>query len=145
MSAPTRPSKGRGANEFERLLREKVRAASEKAAESGEVSADQIDSLARLKELVEISRSLEPKPRRRRWPVVAILLVALVLASFLFFDRMRSADVEMNVKVSEVAFQLSRPYRLWDRLGVTAAGVSGVQGIELPAAAGETSGSPSDT
>jgi hypothetical protein len=145
MSAPTPHSKGRGANEFEQLLREKVRAAGEKAAESGEVSADQIEPLARLKEFVEISRSLEPKPRRRRWPVAAILLVALVLASFLFFDRMRSADIEMNIKVSEVAFQLSRPYRLWDRLSVTAAGVSGVEEIESPAAAGETNGSPSDT
>src|SRR5215831_5637156 len=129
-----RSSKGNGVAEFEKLLRDKIRAASERAAETGEVSAEQMESMARLKGLIEMSRSLESRPRHRRWPVVATLVLALVLASFLFFDRMRSADVEMNIRVSEVAFQLSRPYKLWDRLGVTAAGVSGVEEIELPAA-----------
>jgi hypothetical protein len=142
--APTTTSKGDGVADLEQLLRNQVRAASEKAAETGEVPAEQMESMARLKGLIEISRYLAPKPRHRRWPVVATLALALVMASFLFFDRLRSADVEMDVKVSEVAFELSRPYKLWDRLGVTVAGVSGVESIELPAGAGGTSASRAD-
>jgi|SRR5579871_1153329 len=144
-AAPNPAPSGKEKGDFEQLLRDHIRAARESAAEAGEVPAEQVESIARLKELIEISRFLAPKPRHRRWPVVGTLLLALVLASFLFFDRMRTADVEMDVKASEVAFQLSRPYKLWDRLSVSAAGVSGVKEIELAAPANETGGSSSDT
>jgi hypothetical protein len=131
--------------DLEQLLRDRVRAASEKATETGEVPAEPMESLARLKALIEIGRYLAPKPSHRRWPVAATLVLALVLASFLFFDRMPSADVEMDIKVSEVAFELSRPYKLWDRLGVSVAGVSGVERIEMPAAAGGAGANAADS
>jgi hypothetical protein len=119
---------------IERLLRDQFRTASEKAAETGQVAAEQLESMARLRDLIELGRRLTPQ-RRKRWPIVVTLVFALVATSFLFFDRMRSADVEMDVKASAVTFRLARAFRLWNVMGITAAGVSGVHDVQLPSAA----------
>jgi hypothetical protein len=144
LSSGGRASKTDSAAVIEQLLRDEVQALSERTAKpGGNVSAEEMESIRRLRELLEIRRCLAP-PRRRRWPVIMTLVVTLLLVSFLFFDRMKSADVEMDLKVSEVAFRLARPHRLWDLMSVTSLGVSGVGEIELPASIGQAAAGKRD-
>ena len=121
---------------LEQALRSQVRAVSEAAAkQGGQVSAEQMESIRRLRELLQMRRSWMPL-RQRRWLVIATLVVTLLVASLLYFVRMPSADIEMDIRVSEIGLRLARPQRLWNVMGVTAVRASGLNDIELPIAAG---------
>ncbi len=118
-------------------MRRQVQAASDEAVRSGgQVSAEQIEALARLARLVELQGAAAPPPGRRRWPLAAALAGTLLIVSALFFARVRETEVELDVAVSEVSFALPSPQVLIEGTALTALGVSGLRGIQLPDAPG---------
>ncbi|HZT29785.1 MAG TPA: hypothetical protein VFA33_07880 [Bryobacteraceae bacterium] len=129
---PREKSKENPAAALRKLLRAQTRAAREEALRNGgQVPAEQVESLRRLRQLAEFSRAVEA-PERRRWPILAMLLATLAIASVLFFSRLRRTEIEMDVNVSEVSFRLGQARVISDTMGVASVGASGFKSIEAP-------------
>ena len=120
------------------LLRAKTSAALDQTLRSGgQVPPEELDALARLARLVELSQAAQPPSRRSRWPVILVLAGTLLILSVLFFARLRETEVELDLVLTELGFTLSKPQVLADSMNLSALGISGMQEVELPQANGE--------
>jgi hypothetical protein len=67
-----------------------------------------------------------------RWPIAALLGVTLVIASILFFARVSETEIDLDLLVSEMSFELPEQQVLTDDMSLSALGVSGLQEVQLP-------------
>jgi hypothetical protein len=115
------------------LLNKKVRALYNETIKSdGRVSENEFNELERLQRLVEINKTTSFPPRRTRWSVVLILGLTLVIVSILFFARVRSTEIQLDLSLSELSFDIPKQQVFADIIQLSALGVSGLKKIELP-------------
>jgi len=129
-------------------LHEQAKAASEEAVRNGgQVSAEHLEALTRLQRLTEIAEAARPAPPRKRLVLPAVLVGSLVVASVLLFVHLRSAEVEVDVAVSELAFGLEADATLAPGMNLVSIGVSGPQKVDLtdlPTSEGRSAGVPGE-
>jgi hypothetical protein len=117
---------------LQQLFRRRAQKAVDEAVRSGgEVSPDDLESLGRLGKVIETYRATDP-PSNRRYVMGAISAATLLVASVLFFARVRSTEIEVDVRASELSFRLSEAHTLLDGTHLAAIGVSGLSRIEAP-------------
>src|SRR5216684_5224039 len=88
-------------------LRALLAKATEQAAEaavngSAPVPADRLEELGRLARLIELRKAAVAVPTRR-WPMALLALGTLVLVSLLLFVRLSTAEVELDLRVSQLS------------------------------------------
>ena len=99
--------------------------------ESGKpLSADELAQLELLSRLKTIRDDVAPS-RKSWWPAVA-LAVTLAVLSALLFIRVPETDVELDLAVTELDFNLARDQAVWEPMRVDALGISGVSSIQAP-------------
>jgi hypothetical protein len=116
-----------------RLLSERLAAAESEAARSqGVISESSLGDLVRLAQLIELQDNLTSPPRRRRWPIAALFTLTLLLASILFFTRVRETGIDLQVVASEVelGFAADRPWT--DAMQLSSLGASGLIDVTSP-------------
>jgi hypothetical protein len=88
-------------------LRAAIRERVERAA-AGDLatSGDAADEVQRLTQLLAAYEQTRPPPRRRAWPVVALLLAIAVAVSLLLFLRVPSTEVTLALDLSSLAFRI---------------------------------------
>ncbi len=99
----------------------------------GQVSPDKLASLEQLSHLIEVVRAAQPRPRRD-WLIAAALIATLLIASVLLFARVPVTDVDLDLKVSEVSFEVSEQQELTKSVALTALGAWGLRDVQLPGA-----------
>jgi hypothetical protein len=105
--------------------------AAESALRTGEISEEQGDALDRLARLVELEDARTPTWRSRA-PVVAVAVTTLVVVSVLFFARVSSTDVELDVDATRVSFALPTRQTVTDMLPLSRLGVGRLREAEIP-------------
>jgi hypothetical protein len=125
------PTKSR---ESLRALRDaEVAKAAQSALRTGDISEDEIDQLDRLSRLVEL-QGTPPPTWRSRAPLAAITIATLVVVSVLFFARVSSTDIELDVEATRVSFSLPTRQTLTETLPVSRLGVGRLREAEIPRA-----------
>lgn len=120
--------------ELRDLLRKRARELSRDAINTnGAVSGDQVESLEMLARLVELRSKSAVK---RRLAVILVFIGTLVAASLLAFLPLTSVEVELDLAVSEVSFEISREQALTSAMNVSFLGVTGLSVVDLPRARG---------
>lgn len=113
------------------LLYRQLQTVSEELLQGKEqVSSDQMASLERLMQLVKIHDAA--KPSRKRWPVLVIFGFILLTLSFLLFLPVSQTEIEMDLEVSGIGFELPARQVLTDIMELSALGVSGLKNIHIP-------------
>lgn len=122
-----------GQDKIRDLLYRQAKALYEEAAHNGgQVSPDKLESLEHLQRLVNLYSSSAPPARRKRWPVITILGATLAIVSVLLFARVRATEIELDLSLSELGFQLPRQQVLADVMKLSTLGVSGLENVRLP-------------
>lgn len=103
----------------------------EALGDPGSVTASHVEEVERLARLVQIQDQLYPQPKPR-WPVAGAMLLTLVLISLLLFVRIREADVELDLVLSEVAFELTQDHVLTEVLQVGAIAAFELRSVQMP-------------
>ena len=120
-------------NELRNLVRARANALQTEAIRSGgSIPVEQLEELRRLESLVGIYDAAQPVPPRRRWPLLALFVLTLVIVSILLFVRRKSTEIELDLDVTELGFVLPERQLLNEPLRLAALGVSGLRAIELP-------------
>jgi hypothetical protein len=115
------------------LLSRQLQAASDEAVRSGgQISAEQMDGLGRLAQLVALYQTAFPAPARKRWPVALALVSTLLFVSLLLFVRVAETEVELDLKLSEVSFSLPAQQVLAQGMNPSSLGVSGLREAGIP-------------
>jgi hypothetical protein len=128
---------------LQELFRREVQAVCEAARrKGGKVSPDDLHELERLARLVELKQSAKPRKARKRWPLAAALGGTLVLASVLLFARVSQTDIQLDIALSGVAFQLAAPHVLAASMDLSSIGVSGLDAVDLPESIADLQASP---
>lgn len=112
------------------LARQTAAARDEAIRNGGQVSVETAAALERLARLAEIEAA--NRPGKKRWPLVAALLLTLLVVSLLLFVRVPRTEIELNATVTETGFVLAKPQLLTEALQVVALGAAGLREIELP-------------
>jgi hypothetical protein len=116
---------------LEELLRtENERVTNDVLQDPTQIPRDRIDGLARLAQLVEIRRRLEPSPASSVWndwapPIV--LLATLFVATLLLFTPVGETEIELDVRVSEVGLRPGSDTVLLEGAVLQRLGVAGAQ------------------
>jgi hypothetical protein len=122
-------------DQLKNLLYQQVKAVSKEALDSGgRVSAEQLDALNRLAQIVELSEAAQPQPTRKRWPVVVALGCTLLIVSILLFARVPETEIELDLALSEVSFVLPGQQVVAEAMELAALGASGLREVQLPEA-----------
>ncbi len=116
------------------LMRDLTRLRQTATEADGKLDASQVDSLERLARLVEVAERTEGKPPPRRWPVAAALVLALTIVSILVLLRVSTTQVELNIKVSEVRFDLLRQQQVTAEIALSALSAAGLRAVDVPRA-----------
>ena len=120
------------------LVQAKARALADESVRSGgDVAEEKLVRLARLARLAELLNDANPPPARRRWPIAVAFVVTLAIASVLLFARVSRTELRVDLVLSEVAFVLASPQVLANAVSLSALGMSGLERLELPDAAGQ--------
>lgn len=127
MKKPSPPSR-----ETLRTLRDtEVAKAAQAALRSGEISEAEGDALDRLARLVELEDARTPTWRSRA-PVIAVTIGTLVVVSVLFFARVTSTDIELDVEATRLSFSLPTRQTLTEMLPVSKLGAGRLREAEIP-------------
>ncbi|MFC0773396.1 hypothetical protein [Terrimonas alba] len=113
------------------LLEEQSRALADETLQHGHVPPYKMEPLERLVKLKEI-RSAVTSPALYRWQLLVVLCVTLALLSILFFARVRSTEVELDLSLTELSFCSSQPQVLTNLVTLSQLGASGLKKIDLP-------------
>jgi hypothetical protein len=108
----------------------------EAARDAGNLSAQRIEGLGHLARLIEIRNSLRQKPRN--WWAALVLMGTLAVVSLLLFARIPETDIELEVSLAESSFALAKDQVLTSAMELSALGVSGLRGVQLPRSRGES-------
>jgi len=115
------------------LLRRKVLELSDKVIKSnGYVTAQSEESLTRLARLVKLVDATGSHPPPKRWPMVAAFAISLVIVSVLLYARVAEMEVELELTLSEVGFEISGDHLLTQRIPLVTIGVTGLREIQVP-------------
>jgi hypothetical protein len=121
-----------GLDRLRDLLNRKIEKLGDQAGQhNGEIGDKELDSVERLKRLVELVSYTAPS-RRKRWPVIVILAATLAAVSLLLFAHVRTTEIELDLSLSELGFRFPRQQALADVMQLSSIGVSGLQKIQLP-------------
>jgi hypothetical protein len=113
------------------LLAERSSALAAEAVRSGgQVPPDRLDELGRLARLVDLHGAA--RPAWGRWTVPLVAAGTMIGASLLLFTRMRTTEVVLELKVSELSFVLPTLQVITGPLRTSSLIVSGLRGVELP-------------
>jgi hypothetical protein len=116
------------------LLTRRAREVSQDAIRTdGAVTDEQVESLEALARLVELRSKSTAK---RRLAVILIFIGTLLAASLLAFLPVTSVEVELDLAVSEVSFEIPREQALTSTMTVSLLGVTGLSIVDLPRARG---------
>jgi hypothetical protein len=113
------------------LVRQEEELSAEALRSGGLVPAARLDEASRLARLVEM-RDTSQSPLRWRWLLPLVAAVTLAFLSVLLFVRVRTTEVELELKASEVTFVVLAAQVVTDPLTLSAIGLSGLRLIELP-------------
>ena len=121
---------------LEDLLRTETDRLSREALEDPrQVTAGRIEALGGLARLVEIrksQRSPAVAPAAwSRWAAPVVLAVTLVVLTLLLFTHVRTTEIELDARVSEVALRLADDGVLLEGAGLTSLGVAGAHEISI--------------
>jgi hypothetical protein len=94
------------------------------------ISPGRIEMLNNLAKLVETRDSLQPRPRNW-WPPL-ILAGTLIIVSVLLFGRVRETDIELEISVAQLDFELEKSEVLSSAANLSMLGVSGIKNVRLP-------------
>jgi hypothetical protein len=100
----------------------------------GAVSAERIEALARLDQLVEIEAKLEPTPSRNRWATPVLLAITLAVVSVLLFARVNRTEIEFDARLREVGFRLATDDVLIESAEITTLTVAGARAVSVRSA-----------
>jgi hypothetical protein len=115
------------------LLEQGLRRLSDAKLESkSQVTQEELNALHRLARALEISGIAQKTSPRRRWPLIVILGVTLLMVSILLFARVSQTDIELDLALSETRFALPAQQIFSDMLQLSALGVSGPQKVQFP-------------
>ncbi len=107
---------------------------------AGGLDADAVQELERLELLANIhhrTRDAEPVPSpRRRLYLAGLTAGVLAVLSLLLFGEIRSAEIELDVRVSEAALKLQHRQEITTDLKPRMLGLTGLREIQLPRARG---------
>lgn len=124
-----------GPEGLRRLLRRRAaELAVEVAREGGPVPSEDLERLERLARLVELTGG--EAPRRKRWPIAAVVGGTLVVVSLLLFTRVPETEVELDLELD--GFEFSTPGRslddqvLGDSMDLLTLGIAGLEEIRIP-------------
>ena len=121
--------------QIKNLLYRKLQTISEDVLEGkGRPDSEQMASLERLMQLVKMHEAAPPP--RKRWPVIVIFGFILLTLSFLLFFRVPKTEIEMELEVSGISFELPARQAMTDIMELSALGVSGLKAIRLPRSKG---------
>ena len=95
-------------------------------------SEEALERLERLERVVKLHESTRPKIKPKRWPTIVMLAAASLLMSLLLVLRVPSTEIELDARVNEVQFTLSKQTILTDAMVLNALGVSELEEIRLP-------------
>jgi hypothetical protein len=118
------------------LARQADEAAAEALQSEGQVSSERLDQLGRLERMVELRDTAAAKAASR-WTVPILAAGALAAVSAVLFGRVRTTEIELELKVSELSFVIPTVQVISDAMALSSVGISGVRSIALPGAAGE--------
>jgi len=116
------------------LINELLRLRKAAINNNGDLDASRVESLERLARLVEIAESTEEKSRPRRWPIAAVFLVTLAIVTILFFLRVSTTQIELNIKVSDLQLELARQQHITSEIAVTSLAITGLHIVKMPRA-----------
>jgi hypothetical protein len=117
--------------ELRKELRRQTKTLGDQALQTGgRVSQAELDEVARLARLVEIHDSAH----RNRRTLVIMLGSALLIVGILAFVRVRSTQVELDLRLSGVSFTVAEGDALADGLDATSLLASRLARVELPRA-----------
>lgn len=121
----------------ELLFRQAKVLSDEAIKDNGQLSAEQVHTLERLDRLVKICDVANPDLRRKRWLMVTLLVGTLIIVSILLFARVSETDIELDVVLSGISFDLPTQHVLTDVMKLSSLGVSGLKEVHLPRARGQ--------
>ncbi|MEO6330207.1 MAG: hypothetical protein ABIO55_14840 [Ginsengibacter sp.] len=122
--------------QLQKLLDQYIINLSEETIQSqGHVSESKLAELSRLEHLAHLNKSTLPPRAKKRWPVITLLAVTLIIVSLLLFARVSSTEIELDLSLSEVSFRLPEEQVLTNEIRLSSLGVSGIQEMELPRSA----------
>lgn len=117
------------------LAKQLSEAEAEAVRKGGVISESALHGATQLAQLVELQDKLKGPLRRQRWPVAVVFAFTLLLASILFFTRVRDTSIDLQVVLSEVelSFSADRPWT--DAMQLSSLGASGLKNVIVPAGA----------
>ncbi|MCP4404560.1 MAG: hypothetical protein GY801_45570 [bacterium] len=101
------------------------------------LSEDALARLERLERVVKLYESTIPKIKPRRWPTIVTLAATSLMISLLLVLRVPSTEIELDIRVNELQFTLSKQTVLTDAMVLTALGISELEEIRLPRSRGQ--------
>ena len=120
-------------NAVDAELTKQVKALAEEVrTRGGTVPSDSLANVQRLAELAKLQRDLEPVRHVNRWAGSAMFAVTIALVSVLLLAHVRESEIELDLVVSELRFQVDSRQQLTDTLQVAALGASGLSQVALP-------------
>jgi hypothetical protein len=116
-----------------RLFDRQLQAALVEAERNGNgMPAAQVEHLAQLARLIEVSHANAPQTSHR-WVLFSLLGLTLVLASVLLFVRVRQTEIEADLSVSHVTFETLREQPIARAIhSLKSLHVGGVRALHLP-------------
>jgi hypothetical protein len=128
---PHDPDESRNAVDAE--LAKQVKALVEEVrTHGGAVPPDSLANVQRLVELAKLRRDLEPVRHVNRWVGAALFAATIALVSVLLLAHVRESEIELDLVVSELRFQVDSRQQLTDTLQLAALGASGLSQVALP-------------
>jgi hypothetical protein len=119
---------------LESVLAARIEAVAKRVRESGgDIPQDEIDRLERLAKLVAVQRETAPRRSPGPWPLAMLALATLLVVSTLLFVHVRSTEIELDVKATDVGFSLPSQQVLLESVRLASLGASGLAAVELPA------------
>lgn len=116
--------------ELRKLLNRRAKALSKKAVDAnGEVTADQVEELERLADLLEIYNATKTP---KRWVVIPVFLVTLIIVTLLLVIHRPEMEIELDLAVSELGFVVQEQQALTSTMKISVLGVSGLRQVQLP-------------
>ena len=114
-------------------LRAQVRALAEALPTNGGIVApESLANLQRLVQLEQLQRDLAPMRRENRWAGAVLFAATIGIVSVLLLAHVRESEIELDVAVSELRFNVDSRQQLTDMLQLAALGASGLSHVALP-------------
>jgi hypothetical protein len=120
-------------NAVDEELAKQVKALAEEVRTlGGTVPPDSLANVRRLAELAKLQRDLEPVRHMNRWVGSAMFAATIALVSVLLLAHVRESEIELDLVVSELRFQVGSRQQLTDTLQLATLGASGLLQVALP-------------